>query len=798
MRLQAKLALALVPLVSVPVLAFGWLTWSSLGSDLRADAMRAMDAALIVAEQSIEDLVEKAESSLMLLATSAVVEGYAGNEEGGLDPIPRADVRQLFEDYRAVYPEYDEIRLLPSVPVGEDDQAVGSGGSRLPSRLDVGSGRLYFYRAIDPSVQAVDAGAGEAAVTSHLALSVSLDGVFDRLMQAPSAFGGRLLLAAANGRILFDSRAETVGQIVPQAIRSHLRPGKEHEQPIQVTWNGEYRLARCRPVAADLFAVALLPEAALSAQLWSLALKTLGISLLFALLMAGLLLGGLRRLVLQPLEKLRLAARAIGDGQLQPDIAVTKDDEMGLLAADLRDMGERLGQYHEQIEELAFRDQLTGLPNRRLIREFLAERLTSTPRADALLAVLFLDIDNFKQINDNLGHAVGDRLLETFARRLSDLLDPTPVGEPTYLARFGGDELLIVADGLRNAEDAGELARQILAASVEPYALGDANYIVTASIGIALFPLDADDADGLIRCADLAMYRAKAVGRNAYRFFSADLNARASERLLIEHRLRQALDSGHLAMHYQPIVELATGRLAAFEALLRWTDPDLGPVSPVRFIPIAEETGLIQDLGRWVLDTVCAQIAAWRSAGLTTVPVAVNVSAAHLQREALDEPLAQLLERYQLKASDLHLEITESILMDMTVMNTKRLRALGDLGFSIHIDDFGTGYSSINYLRRFEIDCIKIDRSFVANICTRDEDRALATAMIAMGQALSLSIVAEGIEDADQLALLRELGCNLGQGYLFARPSQADEVMPFMADASLLTRAAHLGQAEAG
>jgi diguanylate cyclase (GGDEF)-like protein len=491
-------------------------------------------------------------------------------------------------------------------------------------------------------------------------------------------------------------------------------------------------------------------------------------------LLVSVLFVWLRELVLRPLTALRQAARAIGAGRTLPELTVRGDDELGLLASDLKEMAERLGQYNEQIEQLAFYDQLTGLPNRNLIRDLLAQRMERPRRGGDLLALLFVDLDNFKQINDHLGHAVGDRLLQTFADRLQVLLEVEGLGHSAFLARFGGDELLIAADALPGAAAAEALALRILGVAAEPFELGGGRYVVTASIGIALHPQDAQDPDGLVRCADLAMYRAKSEGRNLCRFYTPEMNARSSERLRVEHRLRHAVFSERLTMAYQPIVSLDSGELVACEALLRWRDDELGAVSPARFIPVAEESGLIQDLGRWVLRAVCAQIADWRARGLTLKPVAVNVSAAHLQREALAGPIADLLARHQLTPDALHLEITESVLMELTHANSTRVQALSELGLAIHIDDFGTGYSSINYLRRFVIDCIKIDRSFIAGLCDRDEDRALVTAMIAMAKALGLRVVAEGIEDHAQLEALRGLGCDFGQGYLFARPMDAD------------------------
>jgi len=800
MHLQAKLTLALLPLVSVPVLALGWLAWDNSGEELRRGALLALDMGAMESEQLISDQLAVARANLDLLAASPEVKRYAWTE----DTRERHTLRQpsllkRFHDYRRAYPAYEHLcYLLPdgsvdarAAPPGDrrehaaafDPADLPATGVSFNARADAADDTLLLFRRLTLSPSDSERAGEGARLLGYLALKISLEPIYRGMDALRLPESAHVLLATDDGTLLHRSGHGAAGEQQSPALHAVLTDAGDPHVPDLVTLDGRRLLVRVEPVEGGLLAIALMPLSALFEPMLVLALKILGLTLLLGLLLAAALRGWLRKLVLVPLDELRHAARAIGEGELNPEIRVRSGDEIGLLAEDLRDMGERLGQYREQIEELAFHDQLTNLPNRRLIRELLADRLADAEATGELVAVLFLDIDNFKQINDNLGHAVGDRLLATFAARLSGELDPEGLGLVTHLARFGGDELLVVAESLRGADDAGNLASRILAATAEPFDLGEGQYVVTASIGVALYPRDAEDADGLIRCADLAMYRAKAVGRNAYRFFSADLNAKASERLLIEHRLRNALTAGHLCVHYQPIVALETGALVAFEALLRWTDPELGPISPARFVPIAEETGLIEDLGRWVLSAVCAQLADWRSAGRAPVPVAVNISPAHLQREGLAELLADLLRRHGLQAADLQLEITESVLIDLTATNTRRLQALTDLGIAIHIDDFGTGYSSINYLRRLEIDCIKIDRSFVANICERDEDRALVSAMIAMAQALSLSIVAEGIETAGQLELLRGLGCDLGQGYLFARAGDVADAERFMADA---------------
>jgi diguanylate cyclase (GGDEF)-like protein len=792
MRLQAKLALALVPLVAAPVLALGWLAWASMGADLRREAIRGMETSLLLAEQGMTDLLSAAKANAALLAMAPETTRYTRSTNAyHRERLFRPQMRQLLEDYRAAFPEYLEIRFLNSdgtedirvaTPGYErssrreeaDLQALAAGQDALSMRIDPDEDALLLYRRVSVR-QAVDSDPDETfEVRGFISVTVSLAWVYSRLAVQPMDFDGNLLLVLPDARVLYDRRKRWDGQQLPSDVRDRLPLLLDPRAPDTIDWEGRSTLIQFRPIGAGIYALVALPRDALMAPLLGLALQVVTVTLLIGLLLATVLFGWLRRLVLRPLQQLRDAARAIGEGQLRPEIAVYSRDELGLLASDLREMSARLVEYRDQIEHLAFHDQLTGLPNRHLIREQLLERLGAKRRIEGVLAVIFLDLDNFKQINDNLGHAVGDKLLRTLAARLVKLLEPRGLGIDLHLARLGGDELLLIADELADADAAADLARAVLATAQEPFELGGAEYVVTASVGIALHPRDAGAADELIRCADLAMYRAKSDGRNAFRFFSAELNERASERLRIEKRLRFAVEGGHLEVYYQPIADLRSGRLQGFEALLRWTDPELGPVEPDRFIPIAEDTGLIQDVTRWTLGAVCAQMAAWKADGVATVPIAVNISAAYLQREDLAERLAQLIRRFALRPNDLHMEITETVLVDLTHSNTNRLNDLVRLGVAIHIDDFGTGYASISYLRRFRIDCIKIDRSFVAQMCTREEDRALVTAMVAMAKAMRLSVIAEGIEDPSQLALLRALGCQWGQGHLFGKPATAE------------------------
>ncbi|WP_295392459.1 EAL domain-containing protein [uncultured Thiodictyon sp.] len=794
MRLQLKLAMVLVPLVAGPVLALGWLSYHGLSEDLEEIVERDLDGTLEAVTAGLHELVETARTNSTLFAAAAPVERYARNtDEQERTDLLQAPLLKLFYQYRDAYPEYREIRFLR--PDGTPEVRVAAPG--LPDRQPAGAsdpgfaavsadpqpvslslaphddGTLRVYRRIALADNFLTRADTSLRTRGYLALRVSLDPIYARLRARPFGIAGQLILALPDGEVLFDSSNTWTGQRLPpelltQSVRSD--PANKRDADPQ-TWTAGHWLFKVRLIPPGVLALAALPEDTLTAPLNRVGLTTLALTALAVLLLIAVLGTWLWRLVLRPLALLRDAAGRIGAGALRTPIPIDSRDEIGALAAAVRAMDADLAQRREEIERLAFHDPLTGLPNRRLISELLTTRIAAVAHEGRRLAVLFLDLDNFKQINDGLGHGSGDALLLSLAGRLEGIAASSAA--EVHVGRFGGDEFLIVADRLSGPEQAADLAQRILTATAEPFDLGDTQYIVTASIGIALHPQDASDADNLIRCADLAMYGAKARGRNALHFFSADLDSRVAARLQMENQLRLALMRHEISLHYQPIVDLKSGRPAAFEALLRWDSETLGAVPPERFIPLAEETGLIREIGCWVLGEVCRQIVAWRRAGLVTVPVAVNVSATQLQRDCLARPVRALLAEHQLSPDDLQIEVTESVLMEQTLRDTGRLQALHALGLAIHIDDFGTGYSSLAYLQRLAVDCIKIDQGFIARLCVPDRDATLVTAMIGLAHALHLHVVAEGIETQEQLDALRALGCDLGQGYLFARPAPA-------------------------
>jgi diguanylate cyclase (GGDEF)-like protein/PAS domain S-box-containing protein len=424
----------------------------------------------------------------------------------------------------------------------------------------------------------------------------------------------------------------------------------------------------------------------------------------------------------------------------------------------------------ERLAYLAQFDSLTGLPNRHLFRDRLMQSMAQATRVAKPMAVLFIDLDRFKLINDTLGHGAGDRLLKEATRRLQACLRPGDT-----VGRFGGDEFGAILADLAKPGDASLVAQKIIDALAQPFQLDGHESYVTASIGITLFPTDGDEAGTLIMNADTAMYRAKEQGRNTYQYFTREMNERAMQRVKMEASLRRAIERSEFLLHYQPKVRLQGGQVCGLEALLRWQNPDRGLVPPMEFIPILEDTGLIVPVGEWVIREVCAQIRRWQHSGLRVPPIAVNLSARQFQQKGLEEDVRRMLEEAGVDPSLVQFELTESLLMKDPEAAARTLQGLKDSRLGLSVDDFGTGYSSLNYLKRFPIDALKIDRTFIRDVTVDPDDAAITVAIIGLAHSLKLKVIAEGVETDGQLEFLAAHGCDEIQGYLFSRPVGADE-----------------------
>ncbi len=476
-----------------------------------------------------------------------------------------------------------------------------------------------------------------------------------------------------------------------------------------------------------------------------------------------------------------LAARALQEGA-QDYLIKGQIETRGLLralryAAERKAMEGALCVEKERMVHSAEHDFLTGLPNRMLLNDRIGQAIALAPRRRLNGAVLFLDLDGFKHINDSLGHAVGDQLLQSVAKRLMGCVRVSDT-----VSRQGGDEFVVLLPEVQHAEEAGITARRMLKAVAEAHVVGQHDLHVTASIGVSVYPDDGIDAETLIKNADTAMYQAKENGRQSFQLFEPAMNVRAVERQSIEEGLRRALERQEFVLCYQPKVDLRTGEISGAEALIRWTHPTRGPLSPWQFIPVAEACGLIMPIGSWVLREACTQAKAWADAGLSLPTIAVNISASQVRQEGFLAEVFTILAETGLDPRRLELELTEGVLMQHVDSTAVILKALRARGVQVAVDDFGTGYSSLSYLSRFPIDTLKIDQSFVRQITTTPGETTIVTAIISMGRSLNMRVVAEGVETPEELAFLQAHECDEAQGYYFGRPVAPEELAKLLAD----------------
>ena len=485
------------------------------------------------------------------------------------------------------------------------------------------------------------------------------------------------------------------------------------------------------------------------------------------LFLSAAIYGVFRFNVLYPIRKLIAASGEVGRGQY-PLVEVKSADELGRLAQAFNAMAEEVRKEQAKLHRQANFDALTGLPNRMMALERINVEISRAKRSNQRFAVLFIDLDNFKNVNDTLGHAIGDELLNAIGRRLEACLR-----DADTVARLGGDEFLVLLPDVGDEVGVEKVAERLLQAVAAPQDFHGHKVLAQCSIGIALYPDNGDTVEALMANADNAMYQAKAVQNGSATFFTEEMNIRLRERMQMEHDLNIALEQNHLALHFQPIVDTATQRHRGAEALLRWQHPKNGAVPAAKFVPLAEATGQIVRIGDWVLEEACRAWAQWRDAGIEPGFLAVNISRVQF-RKRLSKKLAELMARYGVPAQALELEITESVLLDDHQQVAEELNSLRALGVKLSLDDFGTGYSSLSYLKRFRFDVLKIDRSFVAGLPTNPDDVSLVKAILAMARGLDLRVVAEGVETKDQLAFIAAQGCQFAQGYLFARPMSAE------------------------
>jgi diguanylate cyclase (GGDEF)-like protein len=816
LRLRTQILSLLIPLVVLPLLVLGTIAYRELQVISERQTISQMATLLNQISLQMNAELRAAAAHIQVMAKSKLIERYVLTEdvEQRFLLLQPALLDQL-ASFQKTEPAFYEIRVLladgsedvrsvvtplPNVTEAEGETPLfeairdfdGEVYSSFGWNPDTGAPALFIAMPLRVADRTEDPLQAKPKLRGYLVFTKSLDSIAGQAMNNRIGEQGSLMFTDDGGRIFFHTDSRASGEVLPPVLFDKLVAATAPLTGAGSAYRDEADIFEGRRIHPTLYAFARLPrEELLAASRW-LGFVVACITLCAIVVTTALVFSVLNVTLIRSIRRLSDVAKEFGRGNLDVPIPANEKGEIGELAQAFREMANNLHRSGEQIRYLAYHDGLTGLPNRSRFGEYLDHALAFQHRRGGMLALLFLDLDNFKRVNDSLGHAVGDQLLQEVARRLrrclrgEDFVSVVPA-EPAgqLLARLGGDEFTICLPSVTSPHDASGAARRMLEAIARPIVVGHHELHVTVSIGVTMYPNDGSSAETLIKNADMAMYSAKEQGKGNFQFYSQGMHTAALERLALERRLRIAIERGEFRLDYQPIVDLGTGYLVGCEALIRWDHPEAGTINPSQFIPLAEETGLIVPLGEWVIRAAAAQLRDWQAAGLAPFFVAINVSAVQVTRSRLDQVLLTVLAETGIDPHLLHLELTETSIVaagDDAVAVLDRLRAMG---LRLALDDFGTGYSSLRYARDLPIDALKIDRSFIQDIAVDDSDEAIVTAILAMGQSLGLRVIAEGIETRHQLEFLRQRGCQLGQGYLFSRPVAA-ALLPTLARTRLI------------
>jgi len=809
--LQSKILLLLIPLIVLPILVLGWVAHSLLMEDARDRTQYQMTSLLEQIESQTELQLRTARANASLFANTTPIRQYIGEQKSSED---RQDLEQqimdLLYNYQLAYPEYYEIRIITLDGEEQLRSVLGNVANRTTNEstssyfVEAGEnpGVTYttFFHNPDNNQPALltskplymldeEGTDGQLGLYGYLMLTIDLDFLKMQARKEKVGVIGEVFFTDNRGTILFHRSADQVGRRLPVELFRQSRLNANGTTQV----DGQYRDKDAHFQAIRLhdwlYGFVVYQEDELLAKSISLGWMVTLIASIVMLLASTLLFGAFRKLLVKPIQKLSLAAGEMGRGQLLIPIDIDSNDEIGELATTFREMGKNLHHYHEQVRYVAYHDSLTGLPNRLMFKDYLNRATAEAQRDLQGLAVLFLDLDNFKRINDTLGHQAGDKMLKDFADRLSrQLREADIVSHPSMdeasrvIARLAGDEFTILLPRPSGPGEAQKVANRILKSLLEPFTIATQELYISASIGIAMYPEDGETAGELLKNADIAMYHAKKLGRNNFQYYSRKLNEESAKKLKIEGKLRHALEKNALELHYQPQVNLATGQILGVEALLRWEDSELGKVPPDVFIPIAEEFGLIVKISEWVIEEACRQAQQWTMAFNMPFTMSINISAVHFNGRNLEATIASALKATGLNPGLLELEMTETSILQDLDKAIETLDTFKSMGLQLAMDDFGTGYSSLSYLMKLPFDRLKIDQSFIRNLKTETKGAAIVSAIISMSHSLGMSVIAEGVEEAEHMQDLLQMHCDQVQGYYISRPLPADKFEDFMRD----------------
>jgi len=823
MKLQNKLLIPLAVLTIIPLMLLGGLAALYVLNNTQKQAIDELSSLSAAVSTVIRTRFENAQSNLQLLSNSRFLRNYLLSGEERYSLQQPTLIRQ-FKEYQQAYPEYYEISVI--LKDGFEDTRVVN---RNISNTDMDESESPFFKALtkhsndsvltrllphadtdeltayigkplryyDPLLPYAHS---SASLKAYLIMAFDISFLEDLVETILIRKNGFILITNKNGEVLFKPKRVQSAFSLGGFLTNDRQGASQLLGKFKNTDTGQTttvkHLAKRSSVNDKLDIFAIISENELNEVLWEiLAIVSLVITgVVFVILL--LTYRHVRKLLLNPIYKLRDIVTKIGEGNLNEIIPEKEtDDEFGELYDSIQKMKVNLNSSQQKVKQLAYFDELTGLPNRITLRHELDAMINSCQRSGEHFAVIFIDLDNFKDINDTLGHDMGDVLLKEVSRRILDNIrtddyvvrQQNPNKKPqhqevndTVVARLGGDEFTLLLGGIDNISLISRIVKRLLESFSQPLKLGKHEAFVGASMGIAIYPQDGDHADIILKNADLAMYEAKKMGKNNFEFFSKEMNAIALQRLALESNLRRALERNEFVLFYQPRISTHDTSIDGFEALIRWDCQELGMVSPAQFIPFAEESSLICDIGQWVLDTACKQIRQWVDAGYSDICVSVNLSPRQIYQGDTLHVIEQAMKTHGVNARNIEIEITESGLLQDEEIAIRFLESIRALGVRLALDDFGTGYSSLSYLRKLPISILKIDRSFVSDVVGDVDTTSILETIIDLANKLSLNTVAEGVETPEQLKILTNLGCHYIQGYYFSRPLPVYEASQFL------------------
>ena len=817
MRLQEKILVFLVPLTVLPLLVLGWSAYTLLMEDARSRTQNQVNTLLEQVVHHTETRLQTARANASLFSSNKLVKSYVmGYVPAWEKAVLEAEVLELLFDYQLAYPEYYEIRivspdgreLLRSV-IGDvenltDDESSSQYFQAIRSNPDViyttffenpdnGKPALLVSKSLSFYDEDKGKTAGNNNVYGYLMLTISPGFLGKLASDERIGEGGEIFFTNSSGTILFHRSTSSIGNQLPPDLFDKLSKAAGSGTTVDGIYKNSAAHFQGTRLHDWLYVFAVYEESEFLGRQIKLGRSVAIITCMAIIVMIAFLLGMFNKLLINPIRQLGIAAREMGRGQVLVPINVQSNDEIGELANTFKEMGKNLNHYHEQVHYIAYHDSLTGLPNRLMFKDYLKRAMAEATRFGHELTLLFLDLDNFKRINDTLGHHSGDELLQMFADRINGCLRETDVithvtrdSSSSILARLAGDEFIIMLPRTTGVSQANKISSRVLEVLSKPFIVDKQELFISSSIGIALFPYDGNSVDDLMKNADIAMYHAKKSGRNNFQYFSSKMNEAALYKLKIEGKLRHAIENNELMPYYQPQVDLASGLLCGAEVLLRWSDPELGMISPEVFIPIAEEYGLIIPISEWLIQETCRQGQQWQEQYNNPIPLAVNVSAVHLNGHDLEGMIDRTLKQTGYLPQYLEVELTESSILHDPGIAIRTLVNIQRMGLQTTLDDFGTGYSSLSYLMRLPLNKLKIDRSFVQNLGQNAHSFAIISAIIAMAHSLRLEVIAEGAEEEIHVRLLQQMKCDIVQGYYVAKPMPAVDFQQMLANSNKL------------